>query len=351
MSRQNAPIDSAVDRLAAAYRHAGLPPLRAPDRVDAVIEEIHAEIAPLRLPEELERFWRLVDPESVTVAPYPHPMSVAFALRSWRMHRDEAPGMAPRALFPFAYESHGFLSIELEDGRGNGGTVLEWGYGDEAFRVRFPALSAYLDLLATMIESDELVRHDGSLGRVEFDPERRWPGAQAVRLASIGALPGLGLEREIPQDVRAWPEHWLLPEGLAADARTPRGATTTVAALLRDAAAGGAAGGTIRARVSRLVGSADGRRVAVADGSGVLDVWCPTVVCTYGPIVEREFEFDVVVRPAPPAPPDWAPEHREIQQKALDHDLIGAQDAVARLYSMAFETPAAAEATAVRPVE
>lgn len=68
------------------------------------------------------------------------------------MHRDEAPGMTPRALFPFAYKSWGFLFVELEDGRGHGGVVLEWGYGGSPFHVPFPALSAYVDLLATMLE-------------------------------------------------------------------------------------------------------------------------------------------------------------------------------------------------------
>ena len=188
MADRRTSIDAAADRLAAAYRQAGLPPLRAPHRVDAVLDEIRTETAPMRLPDELERFWRLVDPESITLAPYPHPMSVAFALRSWRMHRDEAPGMTPRALFPFAYESHGFLSVALEDGQGNGGAVVQWGYGDEAFRVRFPTLTACVDLLARMIESEEFTRHDDDASPwVEFDPERRWQDAQAVRLLSAGA--------------------------------------------------------------------------------------------------------------------------------------------------------------------
>jgi hypothetical protein len=59
----------------------------------------------------------------------------------------------------------------------------------------------------------------------------------------------------------------------------------------------GAPSGTVRGRVVHLVGSGAGRDVVVEDGTGSLDVWCPAAVCTYGPVLGRTFEFDVVVRP------------------------------------------------------
>lgn len=83
----------------------------------------------------------------------------------------------------------------------------------------------------------------------------------------------------------------------------------------------------------------------------MLDVWCPAGVSTYGPVIRRAFEFDVVVRPHPAAPPDWRAEQREAQERALAHDLEGAQPAVMGFYAKAFQTPAAAEATAVRPLD
>lgn len=121
------PIDGAVDRLVAVCSAAALPPVLPAGDVESVLAEVRAEIAPWRLPAELERFWRLVDPESIAIAPYPRPTSPAFALHCWQQHRDSSPGMTPRLLFPFAYQSHGFLFVELEDGRGSGGAVLEWG--------------------------------------------------------------------------------------------------------------------------------------------------------------------------------------------------------------------------------
>lgn len=346
----NATIEQAVERLAAAYREAGLPPIRPAGDVNAILDQIRTEIAPLRLPAEFERFWRVVDPESITVAPYPRPTSLAFALRCWTAHRDDTPGMVPRLLFPVAYESHGFLLVELEDGRGSGGAVLQWAYAGSPFEVRFPDLAAYVDLLATMIESDELARH-GSY--IEFDPHRRWEDALAVRLTAAQPLPRFGDVRTLDEDVRHWPEHWLLADGLTPETRTPRGATTTVSELVHRAAAasvGATVEGTVRARVTSLSGTAAGRRITIDDGTGVLDVWCPARVCAYGPAIRSEFELDVVVQARPGPPPDSTAEHRAVEASARAHDLAGAQSAAAELYATLFGTPAAAEATAIRPV-
>lgn len=345
-------IDEAVNRLIAAYDAADFPPVRPANDIEATLAEIRAEIAPLCLPAELEQLWRRVDPGSITITPYPHPTDAAFALHCWKSHRDEFPGMTPRLLFPVAYESHGFLFVELEDGRGSGGAVLEWAYAGSPYLVRFPALSAYLDLLATMIELGEFTRHQTEPhSYVEFDPDHRWEDALNVRLCAAQPLHGFGHTRELDENVVTWPEHWSLADGLTPEARAPRGATTTVADLLRQAAAGTAADGTVRARVTRLAGSGAGRRVAIDDGTGVLDVWCPAAVCIYGPSVRTTFEFDVVVRPTLDPPPDWGQEHRDIEARALAQDLEGAQSAAMNLYSKAFQTPAAAEATAIRPVD
>jgi hypothetical protein len=350
--REGRPIDAAVDRLMAAHRVAGFPPIRSAGRdTDRILREIGLEIAPLRLPQEVERFWQLVDPATITVAPYPQPTSPAFALESWQMHRDEFPGQTPRALFPVAYESHGFLFVELEDDRGHGGVILQWAYAGSAFYVRFPTLSAYVDLLATMIELGEFTRHETeSRSWIEFDPDGQWEGAQAVRLTAAQPLFGFGEVREIDEDVRLWPERWLASNGLTAETRALRGASTTVAELLRGAIRG-VMTGTIRARVTALAGTGAGCRISADDGTGVLDLWCPVAVSTYGPVIGREFEFDVVVQRKPSAAPDWEPERREVQSRALAGDLEGAQSAAKELYEKAFQTSAAAEATAIRPTD
>jgi hypothetical protein len=351
MARASRAIDQVLNRLSAAYDEAGFPPIRSAGRVDRTLATIRAEIAPLRLPAELERFWRLVDPVWITVGPFPNLTSADAALDGWRMGRDEFPGQIPKILFPVCYQSHGYMLVELEDGRGSGGVCLATDPGSP-FTILFPTFLAYLDLLATMIELGEFTRHEqGNHKWTEFDPDRRWPDAQIVRLIAAQPLPGFGDAREIPADPRFWPEHWLAAEGLTPETRTPRGATSSVAELLTRASAGTTANGTIRGRVTSLASSGEGCRIAVDDGSGTLDLWCPTAVCIYGPVIRREFEFDVVVRTNPAPPADWGPEQREVQHRALSHDFDGLQAAAAELYAKTFQTPAAAEATAIRPVD
>jgi hypothetical protein len=265
------------------------------------------------------------------------------------MGRDEFPGQHPKILFPVCYQSHAYMLVELDDGQGSGGVCVDSDTGAD-FDIRFPSLTAYIDLIATMIELGEFAEQSGR-ARAIFDPDHRWSDAQAVRLTAAQPLRGFGDARQIPQDARCWPEHWLQAEGLTVETRTPRGANSTVASLLRQASAGTTAHGTIRARVTSLAMSGQGSRIAVTDGSGTLDLWCPTAVCTYGPVIRREFEFDVVVHTNPAPGPDWRPEHREVQRRALSHDLEGAQAAAAELFAKTFETPATAEATAIRPID
>lgn len=65
---------------------------------------------------------------------------------------------------------------------------------------------------------------------------------------------------------------------------------------------------------------------------------------------DAEFQFDVVVRPAPDPVSDWSPEQREAQSAALAQDIEAAQAAVLAIYAKAFLTTAAAEATAIRSI-
>ncbi|WP_066586657.1 hypothetical protein [Cellulomonas timonensis] len=346
-------IDTAIDRLTAAYASAGLPPLRPPSAdVDALIAQANATIHPLRLPEQLETLWRRVDPTSLVVAPHPALTAPELALSTWVSHRDDFPGMTPQLLFPVCYESHSFLFVELDAPGQPGGACLDWAFAGSAFTVVAADLAAYLDLMAAMIELGE-VREHRVLGRVhyEFDPDGRWPEYQEALLARALPLPGLGDRVVLDEDVRLWPAHWLAADGVTAHDRYPQGATTTVGTLLLEAGAGAEASGTIQARVVSLVGSGDGARITVDDGTGTLDVWCPAPVCRFGPVIRRAFELDVRVRPYPSEPPELDDAHARIVRDALEHDLGGAQEAVVETYRLAFETPAAAEATAIRPLD
>ena len=140
-------------------------------------------IAPLRLPADLLAFWRAVDPDTLAVAPCPRPADPELSLRLWQEHLAGEPSL--HRFFPWCYESHDFLLVELDgpDARPSRHGCCSWG-GQSTPAVRaFGSVTAYVDLLATMIELREFTHHP-ELGVIEFDPARYWADAQAVRLAA-----------------------------------------------------------------------------------------------------------------------------------------------------------------------
>ncbi len=321
-------VSEAVDRLVSAHSTAGLGRVaRPPAEVETTLAAIAKAIAPLRLPADLLAFWRGVDPDTLAVAPCPRPADPELALRLWQEHLADEPSL--HRFFPWCYESHDFLLVELDgpdrDGPDRDGTgCCSWG-GQNTPAVRaFASVTAYVDLLATMIDLREFTHHP-ELGVIEFDPARYWADAQAVRLAAS----------DRGQRLRP-------PTG-------PRPGLTTVASLRAAAEAGDSPVGVIRARVLAVSGSASGTRIEVSDGTGTLDVWCPAALNLGGPIIERRFDFEVALRPGCPAITDAADELSGVERATRRGDLKAAVMLATPLYDRLFRTPAAAQARAIRP--
>jgi hypothetical protein len=326
----------AVNRLQTAHAAAGLGRIAAPvdtivtgdivetgGTVDAVLAQLAAAIAPLRLPADLVAFWRAVDPDTLAVAPCPRPAGPELALRLWREHL--AGQVALHRFLPWCYESHDFMLVELDGADGPGNGCFSWAGGPSPVVRAFSSVTAYVDLLATMLELREFTHHP-QLGVLEFDPARCWADAQAVRLASGDRA------------------------RTRARADQPRPGLTTVAALRASAAAGETPSGLIRARVLSLSGSASGSRIQVSDGTGSLDVWCPASLCANGPVVDRRFEFDVTLQAGCQQLGDATDELRGVERATRRGDLRAAVMLATPLYDKLFRTPAAAQARAIRPV-
>ncbi|MDP9221127.1 MAG: hypothetical protein M3P23_11415 [Actinomycetota bacterium] len=315
-------VRDAVNRLHRVHGSVGLGRIEVPGReIEPVLAQIAAAIAPWRLPADLVTFWRSVDPDTLAIAPCPRPAAAELSLRLWREHL--AGDATTAAYFPWCYESHDFLLVELERGAGPGGGCFGWSGAASPMVQTFASVAAYVDLLATMLELREFVHH-AELGVIEFDPARCWADAQAVRLAGsrTACRPG------------------------------PTGHTSTltsVADLLARAEAGESPSGVIRARVAALSGSASGIRIEVTDGTGRLDLWCPASLGGVGPIIDREFEFDVTLRPGAQPPSDAAAALSGIERATRNGDLRAAVTLATPLYDELFGTPAPARATAIRP--
>ena len=110
---------------------------------------------------------------------------------------------------------------------------------------------------------------------------------------------------------------------------SPLGATTRSRSLVA-AAAEGRVTGRIHGEVTRLVGSGDGARVVVDDGSLPLDVWCPAGTSPW-PVHRTRFEFEVTIDSPVGAPPDLDSPHEQATRHALAGDLETAQAAVLEL--------------------
>src|SRR5450432_1089942 len=121
-----------IERLIRVYAAAGLPPIQ-PAKDTKSLKAIAAAIHPLRLPRDLETFWRRVDADSIaSVGQGLTPGGPAAALAMLPLYREETWGVkTPQVLFPVGYGSHTYLLVELDHQRGNGGPCCERGAGGE----------------------------------------------------------------------------------------------------------------------------------------------------------------------------------------------------------------------------
>lgn len=337
-----------IDRLVAAYAEAEVPPLPPAGDVSAVLAEIRTAIAPLRLPPGVERCLRRIAPHARTMAPTPRLESPAGALEQWRRHRATTPQITPALLWPVCREGRRFLFVELDDGGGSAGTCFEWGGAGRPFEITFVSFPAYLDLWAAMVESQEFVTVPvAGRERHMFDPQDRWRDARRVRLRANLPLPRYGEQLQVDCHPRYWPSHWLLSNSLVPASRAAVVVVTDLIDLVRRARDGRDVIGTVRARVTGIAGSSEGRQAVIDDGTARVDVWLPASVCTTEPEMHREFEFDIVVKGsvALRRTDDLSGSLRDLMWSGTAGDPAD----VSRTRRL-FDLPHGAEATAIRPV-
>jgi hypothetical protein len=288
-------IDAAIGRLDAALRAAGLPGLESPSDVTP-IRALAEEVSPYVLPAELRRFWERVDPEGLGVYTFPLLRGPAHSLELLRGLRElgQPPFGPPPVLLPLDYASHCYGVIELGSEWSDGGTIFELEF--DAVPVVAYSLADRVDLLAELLFEGHFERagDDVTIDH-QIEQERR-----IARLEAAGPHAVYGELHAIPPELESWPAHWLAASGVDLRDREPLGATHSIAELV--AGAGHGTGrGRIHALVRSLVGWSEGALVGVEDGSGSLDVWCPSGTSPWGPVHQREFEFDVTVEGGAPA--------------------------------------------------
>lgn len=258
----------------------------------------------------------------------------------WRVHRDEFPSLAPRALFLVGSESHQCMSVELDNPFGPGGTLFEWNLVDVPFYLRYHELSGWLDRINELVVAGQFDRRAGPNGPVLVltDPHTSVPMSELPAPPTPNPVHGEVTRYE--RDPLKWPLHWQRLSGIEPEDVKPRGATHTIAELLASDP-GQTLEATIAALVVDLGGFAEMTRVRVSDGTAVMAINCPASVTALGPVMRQEFEFDVIVpageRHVPPDP------------EALE-ELDDPVNDISRRLMARYGGPATAVAIAVRPL-
>jgi hypothetical protein len=201
-------ITEALDALAAALDAAEVPRWSPPQTLTA-LEELEAELFPLRLPDDVREFWSRVDARTLRAEPFPRLTTPEFALDSWREVRAGYTALLPLALVPVAYESHGCMTVELDVGDVPGGTLFESVISEPTgFARRFDSLADWLAHVADLIERGACRRLEGRHGVCLCVPDPLVPDAERPVPPLPGRHPVHGDRLHVGVDVVDWPEHW-----------------------------------------------------------------------------------------------------------------------------------------------
>jgi hypothetical protein len=290
-------IDEALEALGGALAGAGVALWQAPES-SAGLDELEAELAPMRLPDEVREFWRRVDVQTLRAEPYPRFSTPEFALVSWRMARDEFAGAEPLALVQVGYESHECMSAELDVDGIEGGVLFQWCVSDVGgFARRFNSMADWVNHVAGLIGDGSYVRIENGQGHCLLVPPPEDIRTELAERTGPPTHPRYGDTLNVSDDILDWPEHWQRVNGLRADNLELRGATHNVSDVL-DSPPAQELRATIAAYVVDLAGGgAGGIRVRVDDATGTMDVACPPDTTLLGPVLHGWYEFDIVVAP------------------------------------------------------
>jgi hypothetical protein len=337
-------IDAAIDRYLAAAARAGADVPDGP-ATEADLDAVRTALAPLRLADDIIAMWRRV--QAPPAMPYPSWISAREALDLWRADSTDTGRGLP--IFPIAYESHGFLSAGLV-GNDTESTIWSWAYDAEPARLRYLTLAVAFDAAADALDRS-VFRWRADHQYLDVVDDDAWDALVHSRneeAAADGAFDP-GVDTIDLQSPLSWPATWQLASGVDVLSAVPRGASTTISDL-REASS---TSGTVVGTIVGLVGSSDGSRMTLDDGSGRLVVWCPPAADPYFVVRMRNVvEVDVFTLPGNGAGTSGAEVdrlHAAIQDAVVGGDITAAQAAAVSLGEFAAPGFADAFAVAVRP--
>lgn len=301
-------IDASIDRLCGALSALGFQVAEGPDDA-AAWETLDHELAPLALPTDLRRLLQRVDVARLPLRTYPAPTTLSFALWSWREFRDGGGFAFPAGLFPWCYESHNHLFVELDGPEIDGGALFEWAFAGSPFTLRFQSPADWVETALAVLEQGAFHRYENRERAWLIADVDRWRELAAARLAAAEPHPIYGRQDRFGEEQESWPGHWAQTARLVRQdppAEYPSMTVAEVRALRRQTTVHA----LVTGRASYLTGTAgEDTRIWLHDDTGTLDVLCPVDIRGHAAIQSKGGLFGVELiaqhQSAPRPPVDW----------------------------------------------
>jgi hypothetical protein len=300
-------INESIDRLREALASLGFTVAAGSDDA-AAWEKLDSELTPLALPADLRQLLRRVDVARLPLRTYPAPATLDFALWSWREFRD-GNYTFPAGLFPWCYESHNHLFVELDGPGIDGGAMFEWMFAGSDFKLRFHNAQDWLETALAVLEEGAFKRLDHAEFPALVVDDKRWRELSAARLKAAEPHPIYGRKNSFGEGPEAWPGRWAETARLVREDPPAEYPPMTVAEV-RDLRRHMTVRALVTGRPSYLVGRAgEDTRIWLQDETGALDVLCPVETRGRAAIgnVAGLFGVELVAQPleAPRPSIDW----------------------------------------------
>ncbi len=289
-----------LDVAVADFVRAGEPfgitmPSASPDQIE-MLTTINEAIAPLRMPADIEHFYRTWSITSAAPWFGPELCDLSFAFDSWLLHQEDQPPWPTTVLFPIAYSSHWYHMVELDHPGSLGPFIYDCAYAGGRFTLVHSCLAAWIEWATVELDAGRITRYSDTFASLEVEGPSEETDPTRIELLRRDGVPESELDYFDDGDRRLWPLRWNLADGYDPGDYEIRGATGTIQDFV-DSLHDGPAKATLHVAFARQ----SGLNVEIADDTGFLVARLPPGGRPFGS--GRAWEIDVEAEHQPDLQP------------------------------------------------